>query len=61
MKEIAEAELVHISGGSGDYPYLEVQVAVLVGVSFIAGAVGSPAVLGGACVVGALLVLQDLV
>jgi hypothetical protein len=60
-QKMTAAELTVISGGrSADYPYLEQQFGVLVGLAFVAGAVGSGLALGGAFAVGGLMLFDDL-
>jgi hypothetical protein len=58
--ELSTTELNGISGGRDqDYRYLEEQFGTLIGLAFIAGALGSGLALGGAFVVGGLMVMED--
>jgi bacteriocin-like protein len=54
--ELSIDELTTIEGGA--YEYLEQQFGVLVGFAFMAGAVGSPLLLGGAFAVGGLMLVD---
>jgi hypothetical protein len=59
MQQLSDEELVQISGGADDYPYLEKHVGPRVALAFMAGALGSGLALGGAFVVGGLMLVDS--
>lgn len=60
--ELSTKELYRVAGGrSQDYPYLEEQLGILVGMAFVAGALGNPLVLGGAFAVGGLMAMDHYI